>query len=554
MFDVILATITIMGWFAFWSAVLTGLGNLLLGRNQEGELSFGRFWTGLGMVVLTLQIWHLFLPIDWKAAALIAAFGLFGWRSRIQTLQELCRQKWLLVTLLLLSAWAANLALRMPSHYDSGLYHFQSVRWANEYAIVPGLGNLHPRLAFNQSYFLYVALLNMSPWFQKGHAVANSLLFLVAAFQLLTAACKRSAPDQVRVFAIVMLALVLKQGTRESLSSPSPDYPVFLIATVGTLWLIETLAQLRTGDRVDTRWSIALLMLTCTGLTFKISFLAAGFATMAIVIGLLFRRATLGAAIVILFLGSWSARSLISSGYPLFPSTKGGIAFDWKVPEPVATKLRQQVYAWARNPGEYPQTVLKDSSWVKGWIRRHARRSTVNRPILVSAVCLAALVSLHYGYRQRSSLSSAMLLPALPSIAWLIFWFVTAPDPRFALAPLSLLEAWSVTLLLIQLFTIRSWDRRYLMWIAVALAVILAGRVVRVRHLTRSFGSSSFGALPTPPLKALELGPGLIVHVPQTNDQAWNAPLPSAPHPNRFLERRGESLQQGFRDQRLRTD
>ena len=32
-------------------------------------------------------------------------------------------------------------------HYDTGLYHAQSIRWIEEYGVVKGLGNLHCRLA-----------------------------------------------------------------------------------------------------------------------------------------------------------------------------------------------------------------------------------------------------------------------------------------------------------------------------------------------------------------------------------------------------------------------
>src|SRR5690606_36198710 len=38
--------------------------------------------------------------------------------------------------------------------YDTWLYHDQSVKWNEEYKIVPGLGNVHSRLGFSSTYFL----------------------------------------------------------------------------------------------------------------------------------------------------------------------------------------------------------------------------------------------------------------------------------------------------------------------------------------------------------------------------------------------------------------
>ncbi len=47
------------------------------------------------------------------------------------------------------------LAGQPASHYDTDLYHAQSIRWIEEYGIAPGLGNLHHRLAYNSAFFLY---------------------------------------------------------------------------------------------------------------------------------------------------------------------------------------------------------------------------------------------------------------------------------------------------------------------------------------------------------------------------------------------------------------
>jgi hypothetical protein len=59
------------------------------------------------------------------------------------------------------------------------LYHFNTIRWLNEYPLVPGLGNLHGRLAYNQSFFTYAASVNFYPLFHHGHNVANSFLLLL---------------------------------------------------------------------------------------------------------------------------------------------------------------------------------------------------------------------------------------------------------------------------------------------------------------------------------------------------------------------------------------
>ena len=69
-------------------------------------------------------------------------------------------------------------------HVDTGLYHAQAIRWIEEYGVVPGLGNLHSRFAYNSAAFPLCAVYSMR-WlggslFPEGiHAVQGFLALLV---------------------------------------------------------------------------------------------------------------------------------------------------------------------------------------------------------------------------------------------------------------------------------------------------------------------------------------------------------------------------------------
>lgn len=54
--------------------------------------------------------------------------------------------------------------IREPMQYDTGLYHSQAIRWIEEFAVVPGLGNLHMRLAYNSAFMCLQALFSLG-WF-----------------------------------------------------------------------------------------------------------------------------------------------------------------------------------------------------------------------------------------------------------------------------------------------------------------------------------------------------------------------------------------------------
>ena len=300
-------------------------------------------WMGVGLSIAFLQIWHLALPIDWRATAAVFALGAAGWVCRIararksptspeRPFQPLTpRQRIIFIALsTLIVLWTLNRCLRQPLFYDAGLYYFQSIRWLNEYPVVPGLGNLDGRLAFNQSYFLFPAFLNAAPYFNKGYHLANGFLLATLAVQLLHRALQ-PAVLSLRICSAVMLVVVLKQVDRESLSSPMPDVAILVLGVVLTHWLVEFLIEARESPG-ELAASIAhIVALSVLGITFKLSFLAFGVVTIVLVTYLSFRTAVdaslnrlsavVSAVFLALLLGvPWLVRGVIASGYPAYPS------------------------------------------------------------------------------------------------------------------------------------------------------------------------------------------------------------------------------------------
>src|SRR5439155_14565770 len=85
----------------------------------------------------------------------------------------------LTVVLMLLAIWLANRAIGPGNAFDSGLYHYQVIRWNHEHPIMPGLGNLHPNFAYNNSCHLIDAILQAGPWEGRANHIANGLLLLM---------------------------------------------------------------------------------------------------------------------------------------------------------------------------------------------------------------------------------------------------------------------------------------------------------------------------------------------------------------------------------------
>lgn len=78
-------------------------------------------------------------------------------------------------------------------HYDSDLYHAQSIRWIEEYGVVKGLGNLHERFAYNSASFALSALYSMKFLLGKSlHTLSGFFAFLLSLTAMdVTAAWRR---------------------------------------------------------------------------------------------------------------------------------------------------------------------------------------------------------------------------------------------------------------------------------------------------------------------------------------------------------------------------
>jgi len=135
----------------------------------EGPLArrpISLLWLGWSLTLLLLHLIHFFLPLTAAVVTPLylvsAPFALFAIRERLVEIRRGERRPgWMgaatAAGLTILVIWVASRAMAPPDAYDYGLYRHNTMQWINSYRIVPGLGNLHARLAFNQSPLVYFA-------------------------------------------------------------------------------------------------------------------------------------------------------------------------------------------------------------------------------------------------------------------------------------------------------------------------------------------------------------------------------------------------------------
>jgi hypothetical protein len=458
------------------AVVLLGWGNLtwrILGVARPSKVSVITIWLGFCIVVGCLEFIHLFVPIDWRVTVGVAIVGLLGqaglFKSKATllkpealdrsnaiglvmiTLSAVQRYPWRsLAAMVVIVTWCLR-AMETPTMYDSGLYHFGSIRWLNEYPIVPGLGNLHWRLALNQSYFGFLALLNFAPYWGKGYAAGGLFLLLLTAFTVLEIGLNQSRLWRWIFGGILFSYLCLLSGP---IANPMPDTVVALLQIVIFIYfycsLIQPFDKKTTCQLMQSQILVVLLFLNLTVVTTKLSSVAFAFTTVVLLLLMVFirnwtslspkqlRRLTL---LLIFFSVLHFGRSFLLSGAPFFPNPIGGVwSLPWAVEYGVAHNESQLIYAWAKQPGIASADELRAGyAWFGPWFL--SLSSTFKRLLLVSTLIFGILIVLHRSAARI--LSYKIYLAIAPVMAALCFWFFSAPDPRFLGSVVILFFSWA---------------------------------------------------------------------------------------------------------------
>jgi hypothetical protein len=562
---------------------LLGWGNLtwrLLGIEQPNKPSVITVWLGFCIVVGCIEIIHLFVPIDWKVTFAFALIGLIGYWLHSKSLfsikdnqltDVLCRSGILpvffsafrryplrsLVAAIVVVVWCLR-AMDVPTMYDSGLYHFGSIRWANEYPIVPGLGNLHWRLALNQSYFGFLALLNFAPHWGKGYATGGLFLLLLTAATLLEIGLAQSRLWRWIFGGILFSYLCLLSGP---IANPMPDTAMALLEVVIFIFLYQiTLAPVNmplTQTRHYERVQLVLMFLGLTIMTIKLSSVGFALASMTLVaISIVrFRHSYLSVSAILkamgfigLFVFVHVSRGYLSSGAPFFPSPVGGLwLLPWAVEPGVAHYETQLIYAWAKRASVESLSYFPQGfEWVRSWLLMLP--PTMKCLFVASSLLLLLALILR---RTFAGMQGSLILLGSPVITALLFWFFTAPDPRFLGAVNILYFVWSLLLLQQSKFSdvFRGKAKQHIegltRLVVLSVSLFLFVRWSVVQPLT------SLGWRPLPASETILQSnrSGFSAFVPSSTGQCWNSELPCAVllHDGLRLEQlAGPNLNGGF--------
>lgn len=423
--------IIIFSWIVLFIIIFL-IGRLVLSRIllsflgiKSGPEWYEYFWAGFVGVIGILQVWSIFLPVNLYSLVFVFALALFSLVFLIKKSLKfkLPDTKFIIlggITILVISYFAS-----LPvGWYDTNLYHLNAVKWSNLYSIVPGLANLHTRLGFNTSFFLFASMIDN--WILAGRSshVAVSLLTVVLSLQIIWTFIK-SENRILKIFSLfliyILIANVFKTTAINSLSTD------FVLAILAVAISLEFLERGLTSLLVAGLLSIILFTVKLSGISF------AGL----VLLFAIYRNAKLiwpFLGMGILLSVPFFIRNIILSGWVLYPVPIFQMNVPWALSKEAVSNIANIIKAWAILPGSGANGLVGQSfrQWFPGWLSRNT--GAIELRILAFGFALVLIMLVAVAFRKISidfKKDSGPILLIAASLVSVFYVLFTAPDLRF---------------------------------------------------------------------------------------------------------------------------
>ncbi len=579
-------SLLIMLVWCFMATAFYSYGNFLaklIGINIEGSKKHAaKIWLGWIFGLFFFAFYHLFLPIDAFASSLFYFSGIIFFfikygKRLLPFLKSLGTVK--LTAIFLIFFTSSIIAIQLPVNYDTGLYHLNSIRWANEHHIIKGIGNVHVRLGLNQLFFLYAASLNFHPYLNDyAFHAANSFLYAVFVASMVLSGT---------IIDLLLLCLFFYIPMPYYwIANPTPDIASTLLQITAFWFFIEAVYFRPEGKDKAHVISLA-AVLSAILVTVKLSnilfALGLGFITLIYcrkhpfdVVG---KKVFCRTFIFIgLFVALWVLRGYIQTGYPAFPSDIGGIKFDWSVPKRLANYMENCVYCGSRTNGQIVNPkhpiFIEKWAWLDAWIKWNFfdEKEYLNgdfRSDLVTWIMLILFPMIMFNWGMGSvtlfvtsmalflvwlralirkkvlfSQTNYVFYLFLAAFASICFWFFVAPEVRFANGIFIVLFISSLLLVkkVYPVFAPNTNFRRNMLFFPIIIFIWAFG----LGYSVDAFRVDGMIKLNKVPMSKFVTDSGISLLVPVLSDQCWDSDLPSTPEPEKGLALRGISIDYGF--------
>lgn len=431
-------------------------------------------------------------------------------------------------------------------HYDTGLYHAQSIRWIEEFGIVPGLGNLHSRLAYNSSSFCLSALYSFAfLGGQSYHACAGFAAFLLAVVCMEMFWQKRWKEPKLSHF-VRLMGFYYLLTLFDEMVSPASDY--FMVISVFYL-LIRWLDLME--EKEDSYVPYAMLCILCVSVvTIKLSGALILLLTVKPAVMMIKekRGKEIGKYLGVGFVTAlpFFIRNIILSGWVIYPFTFLDLFnFDFKIPKGMADYDAKEIQVWGRGFRDVTQFDEPITKWIRNWAMSLDGTNQVFLLLALSGLVMLAGLCVYALLKRKKEMLDFLLVAGTLAVCFL-FWLTSAPLIRYGCVYL-----WVLPVLVWGFFYLKisaGLDRFKIYYILLFAAILFkmgnfvleTSKAATAAYLIRQKDYENFDTV------SYELH-GYTFYYPKQGDRTGYEDFPASPVKAADIFR-GETIKEGFRD------
>lgn len=541
-------------WIAVSAFILgiAGLGTLKRINGYDSKEPDQVMIFGICLLTVYAQFFSLFYKVGLAAnVGLIILNILLGgifYKDMIKMFSEWKEDKnvkFVALIMMLLAIVYLNYASDPIEHYDTYLYHAQSIRWIEEYGVVPGLGNLHNRLAYNSSIFSLQALFSFR--FFLGYSLHSINGFLGLIFMLYTlCSLKVLHTHKFHVsdfFRVGLIFYIVSQ--RDYISSPGSD----CLALCMILYILIKWIALLEEKITDALPYIPLCLMSVFTVSVKLT--AAMLVLLATLPAIRLVRAKRWKEIAayiawgIIMILPFLIRNVVIAGWLLYPVTQlDFFSFDWKMPEFTLLYDKNEIKAWGMGLNDFARYNAPFREWFPVW--REGLNGMEVREVFSLPITVAASLGISL-YRTAKTKQADWLCVVLTMLAIIILWFDSAPLLRYGGIFLLLFPCFLIGTVLESL---NSKIRTIQIPLIVVLTLVVYNSYPTIRTLLRNDLDNKIVGKDYEEIECREIPMGSeLFYIPVEGDQAGYYAFPSTPYEARLnvIEMRGGTLKEGFR-------
>lgn len=393
--------------------------------------------TGLSLLTVYAQVFSIFYGVSLLANVVMLIITLLcivffskTLGSRLIKVKESLGIKDMVVLTVLFVLFAYGTSFGYM-HYDTDLYHAQSIRWIEEYGVVKGLGNLQTRLAYNSAAFCLSALFSFSfLGLRSFHTLAGLYAFILALIcrKMFTkeSIFKIKLSNVARVVAIYYILNIF-----DEMVSPASDYFVTLMI-LAVIILFLDLAEEGTEDYFPYGLlSLLGIMVFCSKISGAFILLIALYPAARLIRAKDIRSIVRFVLIGLCALLPFFVRNYYLSGYLVYPIS--GIDLfeaEHKIPKGLAWYDSTEIKMYGRGHSDVSRAGESLMAWFPDWFGKLDLINKVSFCAALVGILILIFLIIRGIIKKEKERFREYLLIATVNICF-VMWFITSPNIRF---------------------------------------------------------------------------------------------------------------------------